>query len=114
MRCYTQEEIAEEEGLEQRSVGQIIEKMAELPESLKPAANHLTDFKRPCYNVWRWKEKTSGPKQVISPRSERSPAYKCALPAAGLGLWLLPMVRYHTITELVHVNVVCGEIAGLR
>ena len=60
MACYTQEEIAEVVGLEQRSVGQILEKIADLPESLKSTANHLTDFEPPIYNIWKQQEKSEG------------------------------------------------------
>lgn len=53
MRCYTQEEIAQEERLTHQAVDLILhKKMADLPEFAKPAANHLVDFKRPGYNVW--------------------------------------------------------------
>ena len=34
--------------------------MVELPEPNKIAAQHLTDFERPCHNVWKWKQKTTG------------------------------------------------------
>jgi hypothetical protein len=27
--------------------------MAELPKANKPAADHLTDFKTPIYNIWK-------------------------------------------------------------
>jgi len=49
--CHTQEEIAERENVVKDSVSEICRKMAGLPESLKPAANHLTDFKtQPAIN----------------------------------------------------------------
>jgi hypothetical protein len=36
--------------------------MAELPESLKPAALHLTDFDPPLYNVWKQQKKSESGK----------------------------------------------------
>jgi hypothetical protein len=47
MRCYTQEEIAEEEGIPRTTIEEILTKMADLPESSKSIANHLVDFERP-------------------------------------------------------------------
>jgi hypothetical protein len=41
-------------------VSRTLNEMAELPESLKPAASHLTDFDPPIYNVWKQQEKTAG------------------------------------------------------
>ncbi|MEW6417620.1 MAG: hypothetical protein AB1480_05810 [Nitrospirota bacterium] len=62
MACYTQEEIAGIIGCHQTVVGDVLREMADLPESLKPAASHLTDFDIPLYNVWKFKEKTPGAK----------------------------------------------------
>lgn len=63
LRCHTQEEIAEEEGITKETVSTICQKMAELPESDKVLANHHEpDYKRPLYNVWKWQEKTPGVK----------------------------------------------------
>jgi len=62
LACYTQEEIAERENVDQHTVRDILGKMADLPESLKPAASHLTDFDVPIYNVWKFKEKSKGSK----------------------------------------------------
>jgi hypothetical protein len=50
LACHTQEEIAEREGMPQRTVADVIAEMAELPKSLKPAAEHLTDFDVPTLN----------------------------------------------------------------
>ena len=44
LACYTQQEIAKEEGLTQKAVGLILEETAELPKLLKPAAEHAVDF----------------------------------------------------------------------
>ena len=60
MACYTQQEIAEIVGCHQTVVGEVLREMAELPKSLKPAAEHITGFEIPIYNVWKFKEKTSG------------------------------------------------------
>jgi len=60
MACYTQEEISEREGISQPQVKEILSGMADLPKSIKPAAEHLTDFDIPVYNVWKYKENTPG------------------------------------------------------
>ena len=52
LSCHTQEEIAERENVDQHTVRDILGKMAELPETLKPIANHLVDFDVPIYNIW--------------------------------------------------------------
>jgi len=65
MRCYTQEEIAEKEGVDRSTISKIIEELGNLgnlAENHEIAANHLTDFKRPTHNVWKWQTKTGGPK----------------------------------------------------
>jgi len=43
LACHTQEEIAERENVTKETVSQICQKMAELSESDKPVASHLTD-----------------------------------------------------------------------
>ncbi len=60
LACWTQEEIAAAVGCDQDTVSEIVRKSAELPESVKPAACHLTDFEIPLYNVWKQQEKTPG------------------------------------------------------
>lgn len=61
MACYTQEEIAEREGVTKETVSEIVsQKSADLPESDKAAASHATDFEPPIYNIWKQQEKTSG------------------------------------------------------
>jgi hypothetical protein len=60
LACHTQEEIAEEVGVTKETVSEICQKSAELPESDKPAASHLTDFEVPIYNVWKQQEKSAG------------------------------------------------------
>src|SRR5262249_11128974 len=52
--------IADEVGLTQKAVSEILEVSAELPEGMKPAASHLTEFDIPLYNVWKFKEKSPG------------------------------------------------------
>lgn len=47
LACYTQEEIAEREGIDPKTVRNILGEMAELPKVLKPAAEHLTDSAGP-------------------------------------------------------------------
>jgi|GEM_PF-5358042 len=56
LACHTQEEIAEACECSQQTIADILPKMAELPKSVKPAAEHLTDFDVPIYNVWKYKE----------------------------------------------------------
>lgn len=62
MACYTQDEIAEKENIPQRTIADVLAEMAELPESLKSTANHLTDFDPPIYNIWKQQEKSNGTK----------------------------------------------------
>lgn len=59
LACWTQEEIAAEVGITQGEVAKSIPN-GELAEQNKPAANHLTDFDPPIYNVWKQQEKTVG------------------------------------------------------
>jgi hypothetical protein len=63
LACYTQQEIADAEGMDHSAVSRILCEVAELPKSTKPAANHEIDFDIPLYNVWKQQEKTapSGP-----------------------------------------------------
>ena len=51
LSCYTQGEIAGRENIHKDTVNAICRKMANLPESDKPAASHLTDFEVPIHNV---------------------------------------------------------------
>lgn len=60
LSCYTQEEIAGMVGCDQKTVTNIIGESAELPKLLKPAADHLTDFNPPVYNVWKFRDRTPG------------------------------------------------------
>jgi len=59
MACWTQQEIADEVGLTQETVKEVLKKSADLPKPFKPTADHLTDFKVPLYNVWKFGEKTN-------------------------------------------------------
>jgi len=43
MACYTQEEIAEREGIHKDTISEICREMADLPKSAKTAAEHATD-----------------------------------------------------------------------
>ena len=60
LACWTQAEIAAEVSAPQKTVDDVLAKMAGLPDSLKPAADHLTDFDPPIYNIWKQQEKTAG------------------------------------------------------
>jgi len=57
MACYTQEEIAEREGISKMEVSRVCNEMANLPKSYKAAAEHATDFTVPVYNVWKQQRK---------------------------------------------------------
>jgi hypothetical protein len=56
MACWTQDAIAEAEGVSQKEVSLVLEEMAELPKDIKPIAEHLIDFDVPIYNVWKQQE----------------------------------------------------------
>jgi DNA-binding CsgD family transcriptional regulator len=61
MACYTQAEIADAVNCSEQPVKDVISDIsANLPENLKPAANHQTDFEPPIYNVWKQQTKTEG------------------------------------------------------
>lgn len=47
LACHTQDEIAAEVDCDQDTVSDVLRKMADLPKSVKPAADHLTDFEPP-------------------------------------------------------------------
>jgi hypothetical protein len=62
MACHTQQEIAEATSTPQQTVGDLTKNFTEigdLAESGKVAANHLTDFDIPIYNIWKFKEKSN-------------------------------------------------------
>ena len=61
LACHTQEEIAEAENIPRSTVETILTESANLPESSKPAADHLTDFAPPIYNVWKQQARYRGP-----------------------------------------------------
>ena len=52
MSCHTQEEIADDCECERHDVDNFLRKTEMLPNNAKPAADHLTDFDVPVYNVW--------------------------------------------------------------
>lgn len=63
LACYTQEEIAEKENIEQRQVSNLIgefSNLGRLAESAKADASHATDFTPPIYNIWKQQDKTPG------------------------------------------------------
>lgn len=62
LACYTQEEIADREGITQQQVTNILTEstnFGNLAENCKALANHAADFEIPLYNVWKHKEKTT-------------------------------------------------------
>lgn len=81
MSCCTQEQIAEQVGLSHQAVALVLQETAKLPELANlqefaagaegilkkiltkekiAAAEHAIDFDTPLYNVWKFKNKTSG------------------------------------------------------
>lgn len=61
MACHTQEEIADRENCSVQVIKDTVSDfLEELPENLKPTANHLTDFDPPIYNIWKQQEKSNG------------------------------------------------------
>jgi len=59
--CYTQEEIAEREGMTQEGVRDLVRGLSDfgnLAENAKALASHLVDYQWPLFNVWKWQEKT--------------------------------------------------------
>lgn len=63
LACWTLEEIAAEFGLDHKSVSGVLGESADLPKLPKPqqaAAEHVTDFAPPIYNIWKQQEKTAG------------------------------------------------------
>jgi hypothetical protein len=61
LACYTEEEIAEKVGISQPQAKEILSESANLPESIKPAASHLTDFEVPISSVWNEGAETRRP-----------------------------------------------------
>lgn len=63
MRCYSQEEMAELEGLSRPQVTEIVSEFSDLKiptKSEQATAEHATDFDPPIYNVWKQQEKSKG------------------------------------------------------
>ena len=64
LACHTRDEIAGAVGCSTGEVSAITSETADLPNLTKSdlaAAEHLTDFNVPIYNVWKFKEKSPGP-----------------------------------------------------
>jgi len=63
MACHTQDEIADEEDVDQKTASNKIEqfrsfgKLAGIP---KTQAEHLVDFDPPIYNIWKQQAKSEG------------------------------------------------------
>jgi hypothetical protein len=69
MRCFSQQEIGATEGVDQKTVSEVLGEMASLPKLLKPqiaAAEHATeDFDPPLYNVWKQQTKSGCPRKTV-------------------------------------------------
>ena len=50
LACYTEQEIADDVGIHQTVVGDVLRESGDLPKTLKPQAEHLTNFEPPIYN----------------------------------------------------------------
>jgi hypothetical protein len=64
MACYTQEEIAEREGLSRDSITDIVGEFSDLKKLPKfdvALAEHAVDLEPPLYNIWKQQIKTEGP-----------------------------------------------------
>jgi len=65
LRCYSQQEIGDAEGLTKDAVSKICIEFSDvkkLDKSDLADAEHATDFEIPIYNVWKQQEKTKGSK----------------------------------------------------
>lgn len=63
LACYSQQEIADAENVDQKTVSALVGDFADLQKLLKSDkanAEHATDFKPPIYNIWKQQEKSSG------------------------------------------------------
>lgn len=63
LSCWTQEEIAKTEGIDQGDLSRMAKGFMEignLAKNHKSAAEHATEFEVPIYNIWKKQEKTAG------------------------------------------------------
>lgn len=63
MRCYSQQEIAEAEGVSQPAAAAVVSEFSDVKNLIKSdlaLAEHATDFDTPIYNIWKQQEKTKG------------------------------------------------------
>lgn len=63
LACYTQEEIADREGLDHSTVTRIVCEFSDLKNCTKSdlaRAEHATDFDAPLYNIWKQQTKSAG------------------------------------------------------
>lgn len=63
LACWTQQEIADAEGMTQQAMALLLQEIADLQKLVKPAQNaarHEDNFDPPIYNVWKQQTKTSG------------------------------------------------------
>jgi hypothetical protein len=65
LACWTQQEIADETGIDQGDLSKLVSTFMEignLAKNHKAAAEHAVDFDVPIYNIWKQQNKTSGSK----------------------------------------------------
>ncbi len=83
MRCE------EAVGVTQQAVALLLEEAATLPKLVQPAANHLTDFEPPLYNVW--KQQTETPGLGHFGNSDGGTTKRCPMEGSAAGL---PLTRH--------------------
>lgn len=85
LACWTVDEIAAECNCGKATISEVCSEMADLPESNKPAANHLTDFTPPIYNVWKQPVTDVLPKSAELPDSAKPAANHLTALWSGCG-----------------------------
>ncbi len=99
MACHSMEEIAAECGCSVQPVKDVVSDIqSSETKNPKPAANHLTDFTPPLYNIWKQQEKTPGSTHFGNTQTKRADTrrhplswseystHSCAAPPVPLSL----------------------------
>lgn len=96
LACWTQQEIAEETGIDQGDLSKLAHNFMEigtLAKNHEAAADHATDFDAPIYKIWKQHEKSNGSAHFItSPFSATicnawPRIYPCLSPAWVINAW---------------------------